>query len=403
MRIGEFAKKNNITQDTIRHYIDLGLLVVEKQGSWYKFSQKDSSDLEKIFILKQLDFSLGEILKVLSFHRLEGDKSAEYRDFYLSFLERKKEQIMKEQQKFREIDFQLKDKISEMKLDEAKQGTRLGFPLSSIALLRCPDCKNMMDIRSGTLKTNMILDAEIQCACGYSAAIEDGIYIDKQMAATKKRLPTKKQFLEATSPRYINFMYNGSTILIDYIQSYASGPKYILELDHCIGRFLMQYIDELPDNCTYILVCQDRARIAAVKNDLLQHRHSRFIFLCCEEDRLPIADGAMDIVVDHGLSRSYAKTTGRFLPERLGPLLKEEGLIAASFPHAGTEFNGSGNIDIGTGEYFHKDTILEKLKKLHFSELDIADIGPIIESSPYIEMKDHEQYLTLYVGKKTSG
>ncbi|MNN97912.1 hypothetical protein D3C81_2171700 [compost metagenome] len=44
--------------------------------------------------------------------------------------------------------------------------------------------------------------------------------------------------------------------------------------------------------------------------------------------------------------------------------------------------------------------MLEKLEDLNYSELDAADIGPIVENSPYIDIKDKEQYLTLYAGKK---
>jgi DNA-binding transcriptional MerR regulator len=32
MRIGEFSKKYNITHDTVRHYIDMGLLIPRKDG-----------------------------------------------------------------------------------------------------------------------------------------------------------------------------------------------------------------------------------------------------------------------------------------------------------------------------------------------------------------------------------
>lgn len=61
MKIGKFSRKNNVTQDTIRHYIDMGLLVAEKQGWQYKFCEEDSCDIEKITMLKQLDLSLTEI------------------------------------------------------------------------------------------------------------------------------------------------------------------------------------------------------------------------------------------------------------------------------------------------------------------------------------------------------
>ena len=71
MKIGEFAKKHNITQDTIRHYLELGLLATEKKGGHYDFSESDSHDLIQIMELKNLSFSLNEIQRILTIQRIQ--------------------------------------------------------------------------------------------------------------------------------------------------------------------------------------------------------------------------------------------------------------------------------------------------------------------------------------------
>ena len=58
MRIGEFAQKHNTTHDTIRHYLDMGLLITEKKGGHYRFDESDSWDLENIIELKSMGFFL---------------------------------------------------------------------------------------------------------------------------------------------------------------------------------------------------------------------------------------------------------------------------------------------------------------------------------------------------------
>ncbi|MNZ64300.1 zinc-responsive transcriptional regulator [compost metagenome] len=401
MKIGEFSKKHNITQDTIRHYIDMGLLVVEKQGSQYRFTEEDSSDLETIMMLKQLEFSLTDIQEVLCFYRLEGERSDDFRSFYITLLERKKEQVQIEQQRFREIDVQLKDRINELRIYETGAKKTLGFPISSTCLLHCPNCTKALDIGGGTIQKNMILEAIFHCDCGYRAAIEDGIFIDKVALRRKKEIPLKRDFLEATSPKYINFLYNGTNTIIDYIQSYGNNPQYMMELDNCVGRFLMQYIEHLPRSCTYILICHDKERITTVKNNLeQQHEHSNFIFLCCEMDQLPIANASVDIIIDHWMSKTYAKTADQFLLDLVTPYLKQEGLLAGAYPHLGTKCKEIMNVPIKLRDYFNISKMLKKLEDLNYSELDVADIGPIVENSPYIDIKDKEQYLTLYVGKK---
>ncbi|MEK4512685.1 MerR family transcriptional regulator [Paenibacillus sp. FSL K6-2524] len=400
MKIGKFSKKHNITQDTIRHYIDMGLLVAEKQGCQYKFSEEDSHDIEKIFALKKLDFSLTEIQEILCFNRLEGDKSDAYRQFYLSLLERKQEQIMKEQLKFNEINLQLKDRIKNLKVDGISQKKTLGFPLAALGLLECPCCEKTLDISGGTVEKNMMLEAIIQCECGYIAIIENGIYIDEKIVR-KKIMPTKEVFFEAASPNYINFLYNGTTTLIDYIQTHGYAPKYMMELDNCTGRFLMHYIDHLPKSCTYILICHDKERLANMKRNLeLQYEHSNFIFFCCDIDRLPMTKSSIDIIVDHWMSKTYAKSTNKILLDIVSPYLKQEGLLTGAFPHIGTKCKDFIDIPVEIRDYFNKNNILEKLGSLELSQLDAIDIGPIIENNPYIDIRNKELYQTLYVGKK---
>ncbi|GGH34846.1 MerR family transcriptional regulator [Paenibacillus segetis] len=400
MKIGKFSKKHNITQDTIRHYIDMGLLVVEKQGCQYKFSEEDSHDIEKIFKLKQLDFSLTEIQEILCFNRLEGDKSDAYRNLYLSLLERKQDQIIKEQQKCNEINLLLKDRIKELKMDGISTKRNLGFPLAAIGLLQCPDCDKTLDISGGTVEKNMMLEATIRCECGYTAIIDNGIYIDEKVAR-KKLMPTKREFFEAASPNYINFLYNGTTTLIDYIQTHGNNPKYIMELDNCTGRFLMHYIDYLPKNCTYILICHDKERIANMKKNLeLQYEHNHFIFFCCELDKLPISKSSIDIIIDHWMSKTYAKTSNKVLLDVVAPYLKQEGLLTGAFPHIGAKCKDFINIPLELRGYFNKNIIFEKLESLDLSQLEAIDLGPIIEDNPYIDIRNKELFQTIYVGKK---
>lgn len=61
MRIGKFAALHSVTQDTIRHYQEMGLLVAEKVNGRYDFTDADSRDLEKILHLKELEFTLNEV------------------------------------------------------------------------------------------------------------------------------------------------------------------------------------------------------------------------------------------------------------------------------------------------------------------------------------------------------
>ena len=274
MRIGEFAKKHGITQDTIRYYLDMGLLVTEKKGVQYKFTKADSKDIERIMELKGLDFSLTEIQKILTFQRLSGTNTDVFRNLYLPFLESKRNEIANELIKYNKMNDFLNFKINEVKAEELRKNQKLGLPMISLNILACPICKSSLKVSDGSIEESMIMDANIQCECGYNAIIEDGVYIDKNAVRTKmvngQRMPTKEEFLSTCSHNYVNFLYKAMATLIEYINKYEKNPEYIMELDNCVGLFLLQYIKDLSPSSTYLLIDYDKERILNLKKNLFK-------------------------------------------------------------------------------------------------------------------------------------
>lgn len=64
---GELAKLTGVSYKTIRHYYEIGLLIPEKveENKYKKFGQVAVEQLQKILMLKYLDFSLEEIGEML--------------------------------------------------------------------------------------------------------------------------------------------------------------------------------------------------------------------------------------------------------------------------------------------------------------------------------------------------
>ncbi|MCU5160467.1 MerR family transcriptional regulator, partial [Bacillus pacificus] len=70
MKIGKFGEVNNISIDTIRHYMDLSLIIPEKKGGHYFFDEYCQTDLELILYYKDLGFSLNEIKELFFYKNL---------------------------------------------------------------------------------------------------------------------------------------------------------------------------------------------------------------------------------------------------------------------------------------------------------------------------------------------
>jgi DNA-binding transcriptional MerR regulator/uncharacterized protein YbaR (Trm112 family)/ubiquinone/menaquinone biosynthesis C-methylase UbiE len=384
----------------------MGLLVTKKVGAHYRFTESDSKEIEKIMELKQLDFSLQQIQEILCFRRLVGEQTDEYRKYCISVLENKRDQIEREQQRYKQIDHDINHRISKFKAIKAGESETLGLSMSSMNMLCCPDCKGILNIYNGTIEKNMIINANVRCECNYIAIIENGIYIDESAVREKtlngKSMPSKKEYLDAASSKFINFYSEGMVMLIDNIEKYNNGIKYILEIENCVGNFLMQYIDYLPKDSTYILIDHDKNRISNLKNNLELHfNHNKFIFFCCDIDRLPIVDSSVDLIIDHWMTKNYGLIKNRFLPEVFSPLLKDGGILVGTYPYFDIKSKDYYNLPIETRNYYNRDKLLEKLDNLDYIRTEVEAIGPIVENNPYnLDIKDKELYCTIYAGQK---
>ena len=73
---GELAKMSGASYKTIRHYVDKGLLKPEQitEHGYKMFGKKSVEDLQKILLLKYLDFPLEEIRRMI----YDGDEMVSF-------------------------------------------------------------------------------------------------------------------------------------------------------------------------------------------------------------------------------------------------------------------------------------------------------------------------------------
>lgn len=96
MRIGPFARRFGVPQSTIRYYIQRGILIPEQRNGQHLFPESCISDMERVMEFKRLQFSLDDILELLTLHRKFNLSQKSDVDAYMLLLARQKKRLQEE-------------------------------------------------------------------------------------------------------------------------------------------------------------------------------------------------------------------------------------------------------------------------------------------------------------------
>lgn len=372
MRIGEFAKKNKVSQDTIRYYLNLELLVAEKKGSQYAFSESDAKDLQMILKLKRMSFSLAEIQELLSVQRISGAKSEMFKDVYRKLLTEKQKEIGEELKKYEKLNSYLGDTLNDIRTPYNSHDHLLGVPLRALEIIACPQCSGNLTLNGCSVNNNMIQTSDLICSCGKQMQIKDGILydlcIDRDVLRDIEPRQTKKEFLEQCSYSYVNFIYKGLSQLNMMINQCNDKPRVILEMGKCLGFFLMQYIDEMPEDTVYILIDDNCDRLSDLKRNLeKEHKHHNFLFVYSDITSMPIKNHSIDTIIDYHMTEILEKERKLYLPEVLRPFLMHDGHYIAT----------SKIYDDSS-----KDMLQRRFIQSEYKIVDTCLMEPSVESTP---------------------
>ncbi|MEA1883810.1 MAG: MerR family transcriptional regulator, partial [Thermotogota bacterium] len=212
MKIGEFARKFDARIDTIRYYIDNGMILPEKLHSQYRFDDKCVEDMTLIKELKQMRFKITEIKKILSFKRLTNLIDKRNLEYYAQFFNEKKEDLIEEKKEIEKAIKAVDEKITEIETVKKTLKTKIGIPLQFFNLLYCPKCQRNLKLYNAIVDGNSIYNGELRCDCGYHALIQDGIIIDQNIGESYKKVMevnkySPEEYLEQTDTLFISFTH----------------------------------------------------------------------------------------------------------------------------------------------------------------------------------------------------
>ncbi|GAU75821.1 MerR family transcriptional regulator [Fusibacter sp. 3D3] len=376
MKIGKFASKNNVTIDTIRHYMTLDLIVPEMNGSQYDFDERCQTDLSEILHFKSIGFSLQEIQTLLIFKRIGRLTGYEKSLYYQSFFKQKMNAINENMAQL-EI---MKDKLThamkrvEATLEKPEHHSVFGIPFSFLSQIACYKCKSTMIMSEGTVIDQRLVKGLLTCTCGTQYTIEEGILIvnSEDLISTHTDETRASFYVEYyiihTDYEYLNNLYKSFEWAYKNIPFKVYENKTLLELGIGHGFFLRYFYDTIHSSNRYIAVDHDISRLKWLRNSLISNPTTfDLLLIACDFKKIPLHNNAVDVLLDISGSTNYAFDHPEFLLSELSQLYNKECDLIGSYLLF-KNFSKNSRIEPFLRDHFKLKPVCEQISKLKFEE-----------------------------------
>ncbi|MBZ9686305.1 MerR family transcriptional regulator [Clostridium estertheticum] len=333
MRIGKFAETNKLSIDTIRHYMDLELIIPEKHNGQYYFDSRCQKDLDDILNFKSMGFSLNDI-KTIFFYKGFGMFAAYQEDvYYKALFMDKYKKLENDIDKLIKIKDKLQIKIENLNLVDStfKEIDPLGIDLRNLSFFKCNKCSGNLILMDGVINNNQVIEGKLKCSCGEEYYIEDGI-LKVGEVCTKSKVNFNHDFVmeyvNVTDTSYLDNLRKGFEWMFRKISDCNLNNKVLLELGTGVGFFLRNIYNEIPDNCLYIAVDHDFDRQKFLKS-LFERIDCKknIIFICSDFLEVPIKEKSVDIVLDISGTSNYSFEHEDFLLNLVDSYIKDDGYL----------------------------------------------------------------------------
>ena len=302
MRIGEFSKRNNVTIDTVKHYMNMGLLIPFKSQGQYNFNDECQNALEDIIKLKDSGFTINEIKTIFLFKQLGNLTNYQKDEYYRTLYNTKLENLTQQIKHLSLMKQNVESRLSELHNHQLHQNFRLGLDISSLKYLACPLCKGDLGIRDGQIEENSIINGHLTCSSGHNYPVRDGILIinqDRNINQQNFDEDTISKYIITTDPAYLDNLYKGIEYGKNKLDLSDFKEKVILELGSGMGFFLRNIYKELPENALYIAVDHDLGKQQFLKKMLESADVKKNVmFVYADFRELPLKAKSIEVVLD---------------------------------------------------------------------------------------------------------
>lgn len=306
MRIGQFSKICHVTVDTIRHYMDTGLILPVKDGGYYHFDRDCYLDMQIVLELKELGFSLQEIRSFQFYKRLCRLKPMQKEQFYNDLIMNKMNETEKKIIQLKTAHQKLEYKLREINASKTSNQRVIGLPISTMHLLACPLCKSNLSPNSIEIIDNNMITGNLECnSCEESLEIQNGIVITYQKSSLLNSMTDVNykflfaEYVKQIPAEYFERIYQGFEWCKSQINFDNMKGKTILELGSGAGIFLRAIYDLIPEDTTYICVDYNN-ELNIVLKEIIEHDDvkKKLLFISSEFHDIPLKEKSIDYIID---------------------------------------------------------------------------------------------------------
>ncbi|QLY79873.1 MerR family transcriptional regulator [Clostridium intestinale] len=404
MKIGKFSEINKLSIDTIRHYMNLDLILPSKNGTQYEFDEACQKDLEDILIFKSMGFELKEIKSIFYYKRLASLTQYEENEYYKEIFESKYEEIDSEIELLLKNKGMLEEKISEISSKSTMAKRKIGIDIKVLSDLCCAKCRGDLSLVDGNIENNQVINGKLKCDCGEEYVIDDGILIVDTIQQEFEEIKQTRiiDYINNTNSNYLDNMYKGHEILYKNINLETYENKTMLELGSGLGFFLRRMYEHIPSTSIYIAVDHDINRHRFLKSALEKADEKKnIVFICSDFLNLPIKENQIDVLFDISGSSNYGFEHEKFLLNSLDSYAKEKSELIGSYIIF-KNFNKNSDVKECYRKNFSKSFIKDSINSLGYKKRnefvsDLVDEGGIYE--PYFQ-EGEKVYFYIFHGKR---